>query len=255
MNQTKTKSITAVRLAARMMLLLSMCGPLLATPVLAQETQTPAGTDTPSGDVITHQGPAGTPGLPAGQPIPAERTLPGSPPPSEGGTDASVPGGTPGTVPGMPRGATPSTDPTAWAVYSNDTYGFQVSYPPQLAIVPPNGQPQPTPLARVSFQDGSVASSVIASVAPAVFAVDVYANPASLSLSDWLAASSIGQDPNRFSTSSAAIGGLQGSMIADRVQSAPNTWYYVANGQYVYRFTPLGDIGDTMLGTVAFAPA
>jgi hypothetical protein len=48
------------------------------------------------------------------------------------------------------------------------------------------------------------------------------------------------------------VGGLEGLRLTDQTLLAPNTFYYVARGPFVYRFTPLGGLSSQMLATVRF---
>ena len=145
----------------------------------------------------------------------------------------------------------PAPDVSTWAVYQNDQYGLTLRYPPDYAIVPPGDQPQPPPTFRVWFQEAALKDSPVASRLPPQFAVDVYENASRQSLDGWLAAM-----PNvtRFSRDRATVGEVEGVRLTNQALVAPNVFYYVARGPFVYRFTPLGAFSDQMLATVSFIP-
>src|SRR5262249_35237402 len=151
--------------------------------------------NTPSG--VTIQRPSGN--APPSQessatPIPAERTIPGTPPPPGTGTGTG-PSGQPGTVPGS-AGPNPSRRPgseehpvdvSGFPVYQNDDLGLQVPYAPNLVVVeptPPLGA-TPAPSARIWFVDSSIANSQLAGLAPPELAIDIFDNPDQAHLEAW----------------------------------------------------------------------
>jgi hypothetical protein len=48
------------------------------------------------------------------------------------------------------------------------------------------------------------------------------------------------------------VGGADGIRLTDQTLLAPNSFYYVARGPFVYRLTPLGGLSSEMLETVLF---
>jgi hypothetical protein len=139
-------------------------------------------------------------------------------------------------------------------VYRNATYHIEVRYPPGVVIVPATDQPTPTPVLQVRFQEQSLVNSPIADREPPKFSIDVYDNASQLSLPDWLAQSGVVQSPERFTSAPATIGGFAGIRLTSRTLAAPNDFYFVVREGFVYRFIPLGPIGDQILTTVAFNP-
>ena len=145
-----------------------------------------------------------------------------------------------------------SADLGTWPTYRNDQYGFELRYPPDYAIVQPRQRPQLAPLFRVWFKEAALASSPIADREPPQFAVDVYDNASQRPLDTWLVTSGAARDLARVAREAVQVGGVQGLRLTDQMMLAPNTFYYVARGPFVYRFTPLGRFSDQMLASVRF---
>lgn len=147
-----------------------------------------------------------------------------------------------------------SVDLTGWRAYRNNQYSFELHYPPDYAVVKPRDQLQlqPPPLFRVWFKEASLANSPIADREPPQFAVDVYDNASQETLNAWLAGSGATRNFARVTQQAVHVGGIQGLCLTDQTLLAPNTFYYVARGPFVYRFTPLGGLSDEMLATVRF---
>ena len=149
-------------------------------------------------------------------------------------------------------GANSTVDLTGWRAYRNDQYSVELRYPPDYAVVKPRNQLQPAPLFRVWFKEASLVNSPIADREPPQFAVDVYDNASQQTLDAWLAGSGVTRNFVRVTQQAVQIGGVQGLRLTDQTLLAPNTFYYVARGPFVYRFTPLGGLSGQMLATVRF---
>jgi hypothetical protein len=148
--------------------------------------------------------------------------------------------------------ATPTVDLTTWRVYRNVQYSVELHYPPDYAAVKPRDQLQPPPLLRVWFKEASLVNSPIADREPPQFAIDVYDNGSQQTLDAWLAGSGVTRNFARATRQAVEVGGVQGLRLTDQTLLAPNTFYYVARGPFVYRFTPLGGLSSQMLATVRF---
>ena len=157
-----------------------------------------------------------------------------------------------GSCASMPTAS--ATDVTAWQKYSNHRYSFELRYPPDYAMVYPRGQLEPRPLFRVWFKEASMVKSPIAEREPPQFAVDVYQNESQQTLDAWLASSGLLHNLTRPLQQTVDIGGMQGLRVTGMTMVAPNTFYYVARGPFVYRFTPLGRLSEEILATVRFMP-
>lgn len=152
-------------------------------------------------------------------------------------------------------GPAPAVQPAqgveSWPVYRLDEYGVTLRHPPGVVTVPSGDRPALTARFRVWFQPSSIAESPLAAVAPPPLALDVFDNPAGESLDDWLGRS--GAVPQvRFGRERAEVGGVPAVRVTGSLQLAPNVFYYVARGAFIYRFTPLGPLGDQMLASVSF---
>ena len=145
-----------------------------------------------------------------------------------------------------------ATDITAWQKYSNDRYSFELRYPPDYAAVYPRGQLTPQPLFRVWFKETSMVKSPIAEREPPRFAVDVYQNESQQSLEAWLTSSRMLRNLTRPLQQTVDIGGVQALRVTSMTMVAPNTFYYIAQGHFIYRFTPLGRLSEEILATVRF---
>ncbi|MGB6176839.1 MAG: hypothetical protein WBF43_11020 [Methylocella sp.] len=150
--------------------------------------------------------------------------------------------------------ATSTVGPSGWQAYRNDQYSVELRYPPDYAVVTPRDQPQlrPAPLLRVWFKEGSLVNSPIADREPPQFALDVYDNASRQTLDAWLAGGGVTRNFARLTTQTVQVGGVEGLRLTDQTLLAPNTFYYVARGPFVYRFTPLGGLSGQMLATVRF---
>jgi hypothetical protein len=141
----------------------------------------------------------------------------------------------------------PGPDLSTWLSYSNQQYGVALRYPPNYSVGQPTNQLQPAPIFRVGFQLGPFTP---ASPLPPLFAIDVYNNTSQQSLDAWLASNVVSL--GTATRTMVQIGGQSGIEIAYQALLAPNTFYYVARGSFVYRFISVGTYSDTMLGTVQF---
>jgi hypothetical protein len=224
-----------------------------------------------SANGVTTQHPSGvssgnSAALPAGTPIPAERSVPGTPPTTDAGTAGGASGppdavaGSPGQNESIPSGTVEAPAPqdvTTWVPYKNAQYMFQVLYPPQLTTVEqpaPQSQRRPAPDFRVSFLDPAIANSPVANVAPPDFAVAVYPNPGQSPVEQWLHDNHIGEPSNLFDVEPATVGTAPAVRVTARTQAAPNVTYYIGRGSYVYGLTPLGVLGAAMLANFTFTP-
>jgi len=151
----------------------------------------------------------------------------------------------------MPRLASPLTvDVTGWRVFRNEQYSFELRYPADYAIVQPHNQLQPSPVFRVWFTEASLVNSPTVDREPPQFAVDVYGNASQQPLDAWLTSSGVTRNFTRPTQEAVRVGGVKGIRLTDQTMLAPNSFYYVARGPFVYRFTPLGGLSHEMLATV-----
>jgi len=152
-------------------------------------------------------------------------------------------------------GAGTPVDVAEWQVYRDDRYGIEFRYPPEYVVASEADQPPPRPLIhQVRVLERFQIGSAIENRLPPRFAVDVYANPSGQPLDAWLETSGVIGNLERFSVDPISVGGREGAKLTNSLQLAPNVFYYVTVGPYVYRFTPLGLFGDQILASVTLSP-
>jgi hypothetical protein len=150
-----------------------------------------------------------------------------------------------GTAPTGPSQSSP--DLSTWLTYANQQYGVTLKYPSTYKVMVLQDQLQPAPIFRVGLQLASITRP--SGMETPQFAIDVFDNAAHASLDAWLASHI---NLARTTRDAVQVGGENGIRIGYEILLAPNTFYYVARGSYVYRFTPLGLYSDDMLKTVQF---
>ncbi|GAB4194245.1 MAG: hypothetical protein OHK0022_09980 [Roseiflexaceae bacterium] len=140
--------------------------------------------------------------------------------------------------------------PTEWLTYTSQPYQFTITYPNTYILLDPANPPdqlQGVRLAQLRFQDERIASGPLAAVEPARFQIDIFDNSGGLSLERWLEDHAISGQ-----RAEATIGGQSGLRVTLMTMQAPNLFYYVARGSYVYRLTPLGPLAEQMLASFSF---
>jgi hypothetical protein len=159
-----------------------------------------------------------------------------------------------GDAPLVPTVSTKDTTPigaTQWLVYTDPVRPFSMSYPDsyvQLDEPTPLSTIAPNLVQRVRFQDKKLAKGALAQVEPAQFTIEVFDNSAGVSLEQWIDT----VIPSGGSRTSAAVGNRSGYQVMLNTLLAPNQFYYVADGTFVYRFTPLGQYSQAMLQSLNF---
>ena len=176
---------------------------------------------------------------------------------SSGGSDSGSTG-VPGAVAGggaVGGGDTGSADPPAepeaqpgtpvtWQVHTDPRFHFSIAYPDAYVILNEPDQLSgitPQPVQRVRFLNKTTAAGELADRAPADFAVEVFENTGHVPLEAWLDANA----PQGTRTA-ATVGNTTGYEVALQIMLAPNRFYYVARGDYVYKLTPLGQYSVEM---------
>jgi hypothetical protein len=138
-----------------------------------------------------------------------------------------------------PSAANPSPmTPAGWLTYSDAEYGFAVSYPSEYAVLPESAVPPDGSARRVRFQDKAL-SAEAADLEPPRFTVSVFTLSQPTTLGDWLQAT--GRRPaGAVVTPTTVAGAQEGVRVQYPQQLAPNEFYYVSRGRYVYALVPLG---------------
>jgi hypothetical protein len=143
------------------------------------------------------------------------------------------------------------TTPADWRTYTDAMFGFVVSYPADLVILPEAVLPavaSPAPLRRVWFQEKTIASGEFAGREPARLAIQVYDKPASMSLLDWLRSSGLAR-AGASTTPVRLQGAREGLRVTLQQQVAPNDFIYLATDTHVFGLVPLGEHSDQMVAS------
>jgi hypothetical protein len=144
------------------------------------------------------------------------------------------------------------TDTSNWQVYVDDTYGYEIRYPPNYVIVEKEQQLEPKPVSQVLFQDQGLAHSDTAALQPPQFSVAVFDNRAQIPLEQWLQSNGLLGGAQRLQMEPYRLAGVQGVRVISPLMIAPNEFYYVAKGNYIYKLTPMGKYSEQMLATFTF---
>lgn len=196
------------------------------------EEQGPPVAQPGQGGVVSSDGSAqSSPPLPAGQ-----ISLPGSPPSEPFPTiDAAE----------LPQeGAPAMPQPASWQTYTDAQYSFAVSYPDTHVILPETQAPgaiAPGMVQQINIMEQGTAASEFAQYTPPDLAVQVF-EAGGLTLEEWLDANEPGS-----ARTARSISGKPGYKVVRPTQLAPNEFFYVAAGGYIYRVAPLGEQGMAML--------
>lgn len=206
-------------------------------------------------------------GSPLGTPIPGDKepVAPGD----EGtvidseGEVYTAPGVSGGkvAVPGGPEPAVREEVPVSqWELYRNDTYGYEIRYPPHYIILPDyilleagakGGEREPQPLHQVWFQDKGVAESEIAAMEPPKFSIEVFDNKSQLSVEEWLSKHGLHEG---LQVEAYTLAGVKGVRIRSMFLMGANEFVYLPKDNYVFKLTPLGQLAEQMLATFKFSP-
>jgi len=178
-----------------------------------------------------------------------------------GGEVYTAPGvsGGKGAIPGGPVPERPvKVEVSQWKVYRNDTYGYEIRYPPNYIIVPDYivleaaGTQEPQPLHRVWFQDEKLAEGETAAMEPPKFAIEVFDNKANRPIEGWLGEEGLLEG---FQVEAYTLAGVQGVRVRSMLLMAPNEHIYLPRGNHIFKLTPLGRVAEQMLATFNFISA
>lgn len=176
--------------------------------------------------------------------------LPAAPPPGPGRVEGAPPSAPP---PGVPPAQAPvlPAEPTGWLTYTSQTYRFTIVYPNTYIPLDQEGtqeQSQAQRLFQVRFQNQHIANGATAGLELPQFQIDVFDNTAALPLARWLDDHAVTGE-----RAEATVGGQAGLKVTLMTMMAPNQFYYVVQGSYVYRLTPLGPFSERMLASFSLS--
>ncbi len=215
------------------------------TPTTAALAATTAQAATPdhsaSGGAMTSpdQSVSSDPALPTGQ---------AAPDPNSTTDDAATSGSVPGSPGDASETAQPdiapldSEAPVSWNTYTDPSYGFSLEYPDMYAPSAEQGQADASAKAIVyAVNFGANAPDAIDLP---MFSVEVFTKQAGETLEQWLDAN--GPQGKRVPTT---LAGRDGYHVMMEVEMAPNQFFYVADGDTIYRLSSIGAYGEEMVAS------
>jgi hypothetical protein len=137
------------------------------------------------------------------------------------------------------------TSMVTWLTYTDPERGISIKYPDTYTILPetePFAGIRTQLIHRVRFQDKVLASGPTANLEPPQFTIEVFENPESLDLMDWL-----DRNVPNGSRAEVSIGSLAGTKVTMQTMMAPNEFYYLAGEREIYGLIPLGSYASEML--------
>ncbi len=161
---------------------------------------------------------------------------------SVGSAESSQPGS------GQPGGTV--VIPSDWTTYTDPHFGFSLSYPTNLTIL---GEPQtlsaisPDLALRLRFMDAVLAQGPSASQEIPDFSLEIFTNQSITPLSSWIS----GNMPSG-SQSGITVDGVQCTQVTTMTLQAPNQWVFCSRGNYIYKFTLVGQYSQQMLASFKF---
>jgi hypothetical protein len=146
-------------------------------------------------------------------------------------------------------------DPALWKNYTDDTYHFNISYPPHYAIKYLSkaelAQLSPLPLAAIYFLDQR---NNLAEIAPPAFSICIYENKERQSIEGWLTRVGLLNRKAGWLTEPYQGKSVVGVKVFSPNLMAPGWFVYVADDIYIFRLTPLGTEAEQMLDTFELVP-
>lgn len=177
-------------------------------------------------------------------------TAPTRPPAQPSGEPSTIPGeasSSPGAP--TPAGKERSMD---WPIYRDDTYGYEIRYPPNYIIRRGTQQKEPLPLHQIEFHDRELAKSETAALQLPQFSIEVFENSSRLPLEKWLKEHRMLESWMKFQVEPYSLSGASGVRLSSQLLLAPNEFIYLPHESYVFKLTPLGEFSEQMLATFKF---
>lgn len=182
---------------------------------------------------------------------PGDKTPSAGLPTHTAGESVTFPGGALSSTTGSPtpEGKEKGMD---WQIYRDDTYGYEIRYPPNYLIQKGAQQKEPQPLQQIHFQDRELAQSDTASLQPPQLSIEVFDNSSRLPLEKWLKEHRVLESWMKFQVEPYSLSGALGVRLSSQLLLAPNEFIYLPHGPYVFKLTPLGEFSEQMLATFKF---
>ncbi len=145
----------------------------------------------------------------------------------------------------------PSPVPASWLTYRDARFGFSFQYPNSYVLLEeaePLNQIHPHLVHRVRLLEKQLAESETAGLQPPNFSVEVFDNPAGLSLPQWIE----DQAGMQGEQTRESIGGAECVRVTLTTLMAPNEFHYCAHSTYIYRLIAMTPFAEQMLASFQF---
>lgn len=154
----------------------------------------------------------------------------------------------------MPSGggeSLPGQPVANWKAYTDGKYGFSLSYPDIYTILPEVellDTISPDLIDRLRFMDSQMAQSDTAQLELPKFSVEIYRNPSSQSIPEWLGKNM----PVNGSLDDAMLGGISCKKLTTYALMAPNEFHFCVYQNNVYKIVAVGEYSGKMLESFTF---
>lgn len=158
----------------------------------------------------------------------------------------------PANIPGFPGDEMETMevfDPSAWNVYTDDTYGFKVAHPEYFEIkTAQENDLIPLPLETIHFVD---MRSELAGIAPPSFSIRIYENANQQTLGAWLKFNGLHNNTDWLHEFYSGVY-FSGLRVLSKNYMSPGDFVYVAKDTWIFQLTPVGGEAGAMLDTFEF---
>jgi hypothetical protein len=147
----------------------------------------------------------------------------------------------------------PTEDVTAWSVYKDSAFHFQIAYPPRFVFKAWEKtvlvKMQPEPVAGVDFSNPSTS---LGGIVPSQLAIRIYEIGTGTSVETWLKTNGLYIPDDGWTIEEYHGTHFSGYRENSSLYIAPGSFIYAIQGKYLYQLTPLGSQAETMLTTFEF---
>jgi hypothetical protein len=141
---------------------------------------------------------------------------------------------------------------TARKSYVNDRFGFAFDYPAAWSLIEKQGASSGESMLSLKLLSPDENVPVMRDYSPGSVSIEVFANPARLTVREWLDEHGWPFDAVGRSVTPMSIGGLPALEIATGKMFAPNRFTYVATDDCVLRLSALAPESPTVVRSIRF---